>query len=458
MNLSLPKIRRGLSARLLLLTIVFVMVSEVLIYVPSIARFRHSYLADRIADAHLATLALEIDSDAAIAPELAERLLAHAHLVGIELWQPPRAFLVMGEYLTTDASFDLRKENPWVQIREAFVAMWMGGDRTIRVYGPAPMDANLIVEVYLEERELTAEMFDYSRRILTLSVIISLITAGFVYLTLQLLMVRSLRRMTASLMAFRENPEDPETTIAPSARHDEIGIMERELARMQSELRAALAQRNRLAALGTAVSKINHDLKSILSTVSLASERLAGVDDPTVRRVAPLLVNSVEKAVHLCTQTQDLARGDQAVPKRSRFGLRALVDEVGAALQVDGATRLAWCNEIDDELQISADRERIYRVLLNLSRNAVEAAEKDVQVTVSAARIGGRVRVDVADNGPGIPEWVCAHLFEPFAGSNKTGGTGLGLSTSRDLIRAHGGDLVLVRTASDGTCFRFEIA
>ncbi len=457
MNLSRARIRRGLSARLLVLTIVFVMVSEVLIYVPSIARFRHQYLAARIADAHLATLALEIESESTVAPELAAQLLAHSRLLGIELWQPPRAHLMMGEYVNTDASFDLRKENPWVQIREAFVAMWMGGNRTIRVYGQAPMNPTLTVEVYLDESELATEMFDYSRRILTLSVIISLITASFVYLTLQLLMVRSLRRMTASLMAFRERPEDPETTVAFSNRQDEIGVMEQELGRMQSEIRGALAQKSRLAALGTAVSKINHDLRSILSTASLASERLTRIDDPAVRRVAPLLVNSVEKAVQLCTQTQDLARGDQAVPRRCRFQLEALVDEVGAALAVGEETELEWHNEVDPGLVVDADRERIYRVLLNLGRNAIEAAGRRAEVTVSARAVGERVRVDVADKGPGISGPVCAHLFEPFAGSDKSGGTGLGLATSRDLVRAHGGDLVLVETGTDGTRFRFEI-
>jgi signal transduction histidine kinase len=462
MNIRIPGVRRRLSWRLLILTAVFVMLSEVAIYVPSIARFRQVYLEQRLSEANLATLALRERPRESIDRALDASLLRDARLLAIEVWNPPRSELMLGAPVMADASFDLRDETPWVAIREAFAAMAHGGERVIRVYGPPPMAPGRVIEVYMDESQLATEMFDYSRRILTLSVIISLITAGLVYLTLQWLMVLSLRRITGNLVAFRQHPEAQESIIRPSDREDEIGLMETELARMQGEVRAALTQKTRLAALGDAVSRINHDLNGILSTVSMASDRLARMEDAGVARVARLLVNSVQKAVDLCTQTQDLARGDQAVPRRSRFLLSELVNEVGAGLSLGADQSLTWDNRIDPSLGIEADRERLYRVLMNLGRNAWEAAQGSDQgsdrgvahITIEGDLVDGGVQVWVRDRGPGIPSDIQARLFEPFAASGRSGGTGLGLPTSRDLMRSHGGDLQLVSSGPDGTVFR----
>jgi signal transduction histidine kinase len=450
----------GLSARLLLLTVLFVMLSEVLIYVPSIARYRQVYLQQRITEAHLATLTLHGRNGESLSLSQSHEqiLLTHTGLLGVEVWRPPRSLLMLGRLVRADAMFDLRYSTPWQLIKEAFQAMAGGGHRVLRVVGHPDTAPEQIVEIFLPERDLVLGMLDYSRRILTLSVIISLLTASLVYASLQWLMVRSLRRVTSNLMAFREQPEDPASVIRISGRGDEIGIMESELARMQTQLRQALAQRSRMAALGAAVSRINHDLKSILSTVSVASDRLMRVDDPTVRRVAPLLVRSVEKAVHLCTLTQDLARGEEVVPRRQRFALRDLLDEVGEALQLDECAGVEWQNQVPPGLGIEADRERLFRVLLNLSRNATEAFAGRSGCIRSVARANaGLVEIEIDDNGPGIPAAVLEHLFEPFAGTGKYGGTGLGLATARDLARAHGGDLTLLQTGPGGTRFRVRI-
>ena len=115
-------------------------------------------------------------------------------------------------------------------------------------------------------------MIDFAGRILLLSVMISLITAGLVFLSLNALMVRPMRRITASMMAFRRDPEDPAATLPQTSRADEIGMAQRELIDMQASLRAALRQKERLAALGTAVTKINHGLRNILPTAALVSE------------------------------------------------------------------------------------------------------------------------------------------------------------------------------------------
>lgn len=454
---SLVSPPRRLSPRLLLLTILFVMISEVAIYVPSIANYRKSYLEARIEAANLATLVLRAQQRQMLGPELEMALLRQARVLGIQQLEPRSGF-VIGQSIAADDSFDLRRGSPWSYIVEAFQALAAGGERIVEIYGVPQRAPGVLLRLTMDESLMYRDMRDYSARILQLSIIISLITAGLVYLSLQLLIVRPLGRITASIIAFRRRPEPPGS--APGkrrVRRDEIGLVESELRRMQEGLSRSLAQKNRLAALGTAVSKINHDLRSILSTVSLASERLVKVDDPVVRQIGPLLVGSVEKAVRLCTQTQDLARGDQVVPSANRFRLRELLEEVQAALQVKDPRRLAWTLEVPAELMVEADRERLYRVFLNLASNAAEAMEEGGSIVVRSMRSDKLLRVQVSDTGSGIPEDMRPRLFEPFSASGKVGGTGLGLVTARDLVRAHRGELSLVDSGATGTIFEVRL-
>src|SRR3546814_4753225 len=143
-------------------------------------------------------------------------------------------------------------------------------------------------------------MLDYSERILGLSIVISLIAAGLVFLSLRRLLVVPLTRLIDKMVAFRDDPEDAANVVMPSGRSDEIGVAQRQLHDMQIALRGALKQKARLAALGTGVTKINHDLRNILSTAALLSERLALSDDPEVRRITPRLLDALDRAVDLC--------------------------------------------------------------------------------------------------------------------------------------------------------------
>ena len=210
-----------------------------------------------------------------------------------------------------DAAFDLREATPLSLIADAFAALWPWHRRVIRVKGQVAAAPDMVVETILDERPMQAAMYDYSGRILTLSIVISLITAVLVFLSLHGLLVRPMRRMTRSMIEFRNDPEDPARTIGASERGDEVGTAQRELADMQSQLRAALRQKNRLAALGTAVSKINHDLRNILATAQLVSDRLAGSADPDVKRVVPTLVRSLDRAAALCADVLRYGRAER---------------------------------------------------------------------------------------------------------------------------------------------------
>ena len=452
-----PAFAFGLSARLLLLTVGFVMLAEVLIYTPSIGRFRLVYLEERLAAGHLAILALEATPDHMVSQELTIELLKHVEAYTVALTKPGPVKLMLMDMPPKhlDASFDLREAGFFILIRDAFAALLAKPGRVIRVVGVSPKDPNILVEVVLNEGPMRDEMFAFSQRILALSLVISLFTAALVFLSLHWMMVRPMRHITASMSAFREDPEDASRVVRPSNRRDEIGFAEHELAAMQEGLRASLQQKTRLAALGIAVTKINHDLRNILATARLVSDRLDLSDDPEVKRVTPTLMDAIDRAVNLCAQTLNFTREGPPALELSRFDLRALVADVGAALPETVNGQPVWNSLLQDGLEIEADREHLFRVLSNLGQNAIEAGASRVEV--SAEQIDGRVRVTVSDNGPGLPPRAHQQLFQPFTGSARPGGTGLGLAIARDLVRAHGGEIRLEHSTADGTSFRFEL-
>lgn len=460
-KLRLPLLN-SLSARLLVLTMFFVMLSEVLIYAPSIGRYRLVYLQDRIGAAHLAILALEATPDKMISDELEQELLTHVRAHAVVLQKPRAKVLMLSAKMPPkiDASFELSQGTFFGLIGQAFITLLQDENRVLRVRGMSPKDDDVIIEVVLDEWPMRMEMLDYSRRILALSIVISLMTAALVYLSLQLLMVWPMRRMTASMVAFREEPENPARVIAASARSDEIGVAQRELGAMQMGLRAALKQKEKLAMLGEAVAKINHDLRNILSTARLVSDRLSRSEDPEVKRVTPTLLNAIDRAVTLCTQTLNFTRVELEI-NRSRFDLAGLVDDIrGSVMPATEGDAVVLENEVAGDIELYADRDQLFRVLVNLGKNAVEAGAAKITigtVTEEAGEGNGRTVIEVADDGPGIAEAAREKLFRPFVGSQRPGGTGLGLAIAREIMEAHGGDIELIETGPTGTIFRLDL-
>ncbi len=449
---------RGLSARLLVLTLVFVMLAEVLIYAPSIGRFRKVWLEDRVHEAYLAALTLEAAPDGALAPATRGRILDHVMALGImvEAADGRMAALTPDMPRRADHVVDLRHQGAGDYILDAFAALWRADGRVLRVIGHAAAgDGTMpLVEVLTPEAPLRAAMIAYSERILLLSLFISAMTAVLVFVSLHWLMVRPMRRLTASILAFREAPEDAVRIIRPGGRRDEVGAAERALAEMQHDLRAALVQRARLAALGTAVTKIHHDLRSILSSAVVVSERLEASDDPEVRRNAPLLVKAIDRAAALCTQTVNYVREGPPLVSPARVALAAVVDEARAAVAGFDGGGPAWRNEVDPALAAVADRTLLFRVLANLARNAAEAGAG--RITFRAAADAGRVALTVADDGPGLPPRVREALFVPFSPA-RPGGTGLGLAIARELMAAQGGQIALEHSGAEGTAFRLVL-
>jgi signal transduction histidine kinase len=447
---------RSLSARLLVLTIFFVMVSEVLIFVPSVARFRMTYFDSHLAAGHLATLALAASPNGKIDEPLTKLLLADVGAHAVIMHRANGMVLMLDSPVapTADVTFDLRKGNIPIWIQRSLETLSRTDNRVMRVLGPAPTEPGATVEVLLDEAPLRHEMWAFGMRILQLSIAISLTTAALVFFSLQWLLVRPMRRITASMTLFREDPEDASRRIVPSGRRDEIGGAEKELAMLQETVRQALGQRARLAALGTAVTKINHDLRAILATARLVSDGLASSAAPEVRRVAPRLFEAIDRAVALCTHTLDFSREGAPPLAPTRFALLPLIEELAPAL-VTGSDPLAVAPIVPPGLIVRADRDQLYRVLLNLAQNAVEAGARHLRLT--AAAVDGTIAIDIADDGHGLPPRARENLFRPFFGSARPGGTGLGLAIARELMRAQGGDLILIETTGSGTVFRLTL-
>jgi signal transduction histidine kinase len=465
-----PTVATSLSAKLLLLTILFVLLAEVLIYAPSIARFRMSYLEERLAVAHIAALSVEAAPDLMVTKELQAKLLAYTGTHVIDLIQPGARVYMLSRPMPpqADAVYDLRGTGMGMQFVDAGNALWLAlegvfgpsRNRVIRVIDRSPNDPAQRVEVTMDERPLIDAMLDFSRRILAVSVAISLIAAILVYVTLHALLVRPMRRLTAEVVAFRRDP-DGAPPLVPGTRADEIGVAERELAAMQGTVRAALRQRERLATLGTAVAKINHDLRGILSTASLLSERLTESADPEVRRVTPRLVASLDRAVELCGQTLSFTRDGVLPLSPTPVDLRRLVEEVGAEVLATarpdgGRVKAEWINEVPAGTTVTVDAAQLGRALVNLGRNAVQAGADRVRLSVETGS-PDRLTLTVADTGPGLAPRARENLFQPFAGSARAGGVGLGLAIAREVLRAHGGELRLVESGGAGTAFALDI-
>jgi signal transduction histidine kinase len=452
----------GLSAKLLLLTILFVMLAEVLVFVPSVSNFRRQWLMERLAAAQIASLAAEAAPGGQLPSMLRDELLEKAKVKAIAVKRDASRVLViqMDMPAEIDAAYDLRHASWLALIGDALMVYVAPDDRVIRVIGEPSMAEGEVIDVVMGEGPLKAAMLRYGLDILGLSILISIITAALVYLSLDALLVKPMTKLTWNIVRFSQRPEDPTRIIAPSERRDEIGTAERELSAMQKELADTLTQKSRLAALGLAVSKISHDLRNMLSSAQLLSDRLRAVKDPTVQRLVPKLIASLDRAIRLCERTLDYGQAQETPPKRKRFPLAPLVGEIGDSLGLPRPGVIDWMVEVEPDLQVDADRDQLYRILSNLCRNAVQALEsgeeESGEIIVSARREGAVSIVEVADTGPGVPERARVHLFEAFQSVARKGGSGLGLAIAHELVQAHGGQIALVNNEG-GATFRVTI-
>jgi signal transduction histidine kinase len=459
-------VRRGeflntLSGRFLMLTVGFVMLTEVLIFVPSIARFRADFLTMRLEKAQIAALA-QLAAEDMVTPALEKELLANAEVYNVVLRRDEVRQLVLSSEIPHPISdtFDLREAGPWELIRDAFICLADPGEQIIRVIGSPVQQAGLLIEITMEATPLRHAMLDYGVRILFLSALISVVTAFFLFLAVQRLIVLPIRRVVLHMKAYAEAPEDARRVIAPTAKVMELRAAEEAMQSMQQQLTGSLKQKERLAQLGGAVAKISHDLRNILSTAQLFADRIEGSADPVVARAAPKLVASISRAVSLCESTLTFGKAEEPPPTLRPIDLSALVEDVAEAEALAGDGDVTCLIEVPQGMVLRADGEQLFRVLSNLIRNArqaIEATGTGGTIEISAGENPVEWWIRIGDTGPGLPEKAREHLFEAFQGGARKGGTGLGLAIAAELVRGHGGVLELARSDSEGTEFMLHL-
>lgn len=450
-----------LSGRFLLLTVAFVMLAEVLIFLPSIARFRADYLVQRLEKAQIASLAL-LTTDEMIAPDLEQELLVNAGVFNVVLRRDEVRQLVLSSPIPAEISdtYDLRLSGPVELIRDALAVMINPQNRVIRVIGNPVQQAGLLIEVTLETGPLRQAMLEYGWRILVLSALISAVTAVLLFISVQTMIVAPIKRVVLHMQAYAKAPEDERRVILPSAGLVELRMAEEALESMQRQLTGALKQKERLAQLGGAVAKISHDLRNILTTAQLFADRIKQSADPAVAKSAPKLVGSITRAVNLCESTLAFGKAEEPPPRLDRFPIRPLLEEVAESESLSGEGEINCLIDAPPGLNLRADREQLIRVIDNLVRNArqaIEATGSGGTIELSAGEGETEWWLRVGDTGPGLPAKAKEHLFEAFQGNARKGGTGLGLVIAAELVRGHGGRLELTRSDEEGTEFMIRL-
>lgn len=452
----------SLSGKVLLLTIVFVMLGEVLIFLPSIANFRIQWFKTRIAQAEIAALAAEAAPDQILNDDLRSEILMGAGVAAVSLKKGEKRQLVLRDsnLAMVDETFDLRPGMYYNTVFQALAAMARTDDRVIGVIDFPPNMSGDLIEIALHEQPLSKDMRSYGLRILLLSIVLSLIVAAFIFAALSRVLVRPMQRLSANMMAFGDEPENAARVIVPSGRRDELGVAEHELHDMQTQLQAMLQQKSRLAALGLAVSKVSHDLRNMLTSAQLISDRLGEVRDPQVQRFAPKLITSLDRAIGFLNQTLKFGQAREPLPQRENLRLHGVAADVLDTFALQGGDRIELQNGVPAALPVDADREQLNRILTNLVRNAVQALDSaggTGAISIGAERQGSVTMIHVADTGPGIPAAIRDKVFTAFQSAARSGGTGLGLAISAELAEAHGGSLKVADTGPDGTTFTLTI-
>ena len=454
----------GLSARLLVLTALFVTLAGLLVLPPTLAAFEEQWLLDRVRAAELASLATEVSPDGKVTRQLSQQLLNGAGVVSVAVQEDGMRRLVLAAPRTMRTPYlvDLREQNPESWLLAPFQTLAGGEGRMVRVVAEPRLRSGEFVEIVTSDAPLKAELWGYLGRLLGVIAFAALLAGALVYISLNTFLVRPMQRITRAMERFRADPEDPRARVEPSGRADEIGRAEAELGRMQADLVAALNSRARLAQLGEAVAKINHDLRNMLTSAQIASERLAQSGDPHVTQALPRLERALHRAIALASDVLAYGRTTEPAPDTQPTpllaALKAAAEDAGLS-----ATGVRLEAEVERTEQVSADPDQLHRILVNLLRNAREAIESAPRgeerghVAVSVEREDGVSVIRLADNGPGVPARALHNLFQPFLGSARRGGTGLGLAIARELAQGHGGDLTLASTAPEGSVFELRL-
>ena len=450
----------GVAGHLLLLTIGFVLLAMALFSASRLTAYRENWLRDRLMVAHSAMMLFGETGKELVPPELADKILDTVGAKSIVVALPDGRRLVaapVGQTAPIAETVEIAEpasSTPLVS-HSTFRTMFAQPGSLARVIGKSQGDGATI-DVTLDETPLIEALWRISRNFLVLSLIISAVVTCVLWLALWSMVIRPVRRLTSSIIAFGERPQESARVIAPSGRNDEIGRAEAALATMQSSLAHELRQRKRLAELGMAVARINHDLRNMLSAAQLISDRLSAIPDPLAQRLAPRLVATLDRAIQFCQSTLTYGGGHEQAPTPRRFDLRELVRLLVETAEAERAGAVVYAIDIPPKFELLADPDHVQRVIENLCRNAAQVLVtrgaqngRPTAIRLAAIRTDNVALIEISDTGPGFAPEQTAHIFEPFHLTTREGGTGLGLAIAADLVARNGGSISLAEAKSD---------
>ena len=448
--------RESLTRRLLAVAAGFIVLTEAIVFLPSIATFRQEWLIERFDTGELAVLADRAAPTQIFARGNTQELLRAADIIAVTTGALPNKQVLIGKQpVTAPFLIDLERQTFGGAIFDALGTFTAPKGRILAITGRPRSNAAIKLEVVVSESSLKESLLREIWRVFIYSMLLAIMIGLLLYAALAESFVRPMRRLTSAITRFRAAPQDASRNLTPSGRNDEIGEAEIAFADMQDTVRQAFFQKERLAQLGLSVSKISHDLRHSLGAAQLVSERLASVDDPVVRVTAPRLERALERAIALAQSTLRFGQAQEALPVPELLYLADALEEA-ANEALNGLDGVTWVQAVSDNVDVEADPDQVHRILTNLIRNAGQAiiASSGLgTIETSAYVTADLVTLRIADTGPGLPYAVRENLFTPFAGSGLSGGSGLGLAIVRDLVRLNGGDIALVSTGPNGTVF-----
>lgn len=455
----------SLAGRLLGLTALAVLAGEIFVFAPALAGFHESWLRERVNLAQLAALALQVSPDLEVAESLEYDLLVNAGVQRVAMQREgERVLLLEDPSAPSDEQlvlYDYTRPTSAQRFNRAVETFFAPPGRVLRVLARPRFENADFIEIVLEEAPLKRAVYGFAESFARISMLILMAAGALIYLALTAAFVRPMRDLTQAIERFRDKPEDVSIAFPRSQRSDEIGRAQRAAADMAEQVRNALRQNERLAALGAAVARIGHDLRNMLSTAQLVADRLAQSEDPAVRQLAPRLERTITRATGLAASTLKYGRADEDPPVLQKVMVIEAAEEAAADALI-GFAGAKYRPQVENALACVADPDQLHRVLVNLLRNAAKATldntRKDKTLIVRGTRVEGRCEIEVIDHGAGVREDLRTRLFEPFVtAAPEAGGAGLGLAIARELTRAMGGELELTRTGAEGSTFRITL-
>jgi signal transduction histidine kinase len=447
----------GLAARVLAVTIGFVLLAMGLFYVTRLTAHREMLLHGKISAVQTTVDAFGLAGATPPPHDLSQKILNSVEVKWMAIETPAgrREFVTSGGPLESVESITTDDISYVESIAATFHALFAAPGTVVKLSAPAQAN-EAAIEFAFDETSLSQSLLRVSYNFLTISLTIAAVVTCVLWAALWRMVLQPVRRLTSNIIAFGERPQDASRVIAPTGRGNEIGRAEAALAVMQRSLAHELAQRKRLAELGMAVARINHDLRNILSAAQLISDRLATIPDPLAQRLAPRLVATLDRAIQFCQATLTYGAGRELPPSRRRFDLSELVGQVVESGKAEYDAAIDYNIDIPPRFCVYADPDHTLRVLENLSRNAAQALMakgategRPKAIRFAAIRTDGLALVEISDTGPGFPPDQNERIFEPFHKSTSDVGAGLGLAIAADLVTRNGGAIALAPVKAD---------